>query len=71
MHTAYIDNSKKPVTFIATTNKNKKLGFETYIKIDTLKEGKHLLKITRKYINRKKDTAEAYLIRIPFWKFNK
>ena len=48
----------------------KKLGFKTYINIDTLKDGKHLLKISRKYINKKKDTVRNIPVSIPFWKFN-
>ena len=54
--------------FIATTNKFNKLGFETYINIDTLKEGKHLLRITRKII-RTKDTIKTTAVKIPFWYF--
>lgn len=68
VHTVYIDNEKHDVEFLATTNKNKKLGFETYVDIKNLTEGKHLLKITRKVI-RKKDTANFILVQIPFWNF--
>lgn len=58
--------------YVATTNKNKKLGFETYVNIDSLKEGKNILKINRKYINRKKeDTILRNDVTIPFWKFKK
>lgn len=57
--------------YVASSSKNKKLGFETYVAIDSLKEGKHLLKINRKYINNKKDTVLRNVVQIPFWKFNK
>ncbi|NVJ89087.1 MAG: hypothetical protein HWD82_06565 [Flavobacteriaceae bacterium] len=49
-----------------------KNGFETYISLDSLKEGKHILSINRKYINRKrKDTTLRRVVQIPFWKFKK
>tara|TARA_R110001632_G_scaffold43376_1_gene109956 strand:- start:108521 stop:109864 length:1344 start_codon:yes stop_codon:yes gene_type:complete len=70
VHKVSIDGKKQETTFITSTTKNKKLGFETYINIDTLKDGKHLLKISRKYINKKKDTVRNILVSIPFWKFN-
>lgn len=66
----YIDDKKFDSEFIATTNVYKKLGFETYIDIDSLKEGKHILKINRKWINRKtKDTLTRRMTAIPFWSF--
>ncbi len=68
VHSVYIDDEKHDVEFLATTNKNKKLGFETYVNIKNLTEGKHLLKITRKAI-RKKDTVNFILVQIPFWNF--
>ncbi|WP_439131350.1 hypothetical protein [Polaribacter sp.] len=64
-----INKTYYKTNYVASTNKNKKLGFETYIKIDSLKEGKHLLKINRKYINNKKDTILLNVVQIPFWKF--
>jgi hypothetical protein len=68
IYSIYIDNKKYDSEFIATTNKFKKLGFETFIDIDTLSNGKHLLEITRKTI-RKKDTTNRILAKIPFWKY--
>lgn len=66
----YIDKKHYKAEFTGTQNHQKKLGFETFIKIDTLKEGKHILKITRKAIRQKqKDTINSRLIEIPFWKF--
>jgi hypothetical protein len=70
VYSVYIDNKKYPSEFIATTNQNKKLGFETYLNIKNLTEGKHLLKITR-LKKRKKDTANFTIVRIPFWSFKK
>lgn len=70
MHSIYIDSIKYPAKFIATTNVNKKLGFETYVNIKNLTEGKHLLKIAR-LKKRKKDTANFIVVKIPFWNFKK
>ena len=71
IHKITIDNKKFESKFIAGTTKNKRLGFETYLNIDSLTEGKHLLKISRRYLNKKKDTISRILVRIPFWKYNK
>jgi len=68
MHSVYIDTIRQNVEFLATTNKNKKLGFETYVDIKNLTPRKHLLKIARKRI-RKKDTSNFVIIEIPFWNF--
>lgn len=68
VHDVYINDKKYSSDFIATTNQNKKLGFETYLNIKKLKEGKHLLKITRKQ-KRKKDTVKYALVKIPFWHY--
>jgi hypothetical protein len=70
IYSVYIDNKKYKSEFIATTNKFKKLGFETFLDIDTLSNGKHLLEITRKRI-RNKDTTNLILAKIPFWHFKK
>jgi hypothetical protein len=70
MYTVYIDDKKQDSEFISASNKFKKLGFETYINIDTLKNGKHLVKVARKRI-RRKDTINSIIASIPFWKFNK
>ena len=66
----HIDGIEYDAEFVGTTNKYKKLGFETYIKIDSLKEGKHALSISRKYIrSRQKDTIKRWMVNIPFWTF--
>lgn len=70
IHSIYIDNKKYASDFIATTNNFKKFGFETFLDIDTLPKGKHILKVLRKKIIRK-DTLNTVLVTIPFWKFNK
>jgi hypothetical protein len=68
VHNVYIDDNLYLSDFIGTTNPNKKFGFETYLNIKDLKEGKHLLKITRKQ-KRKKDTVKYALVKIPFWHY--
>lgn len=70
IYNVYIDNKKYQSEFIATTNKFKRLGFETFIDIDSLPNGKHLVEITRKRI-RKKDTTNLILAKIPFWLYKK
>lgn len=66
----HIDGKECDVEFVGTTNKYKKLGFETYLKIDTLNEGKHALSISRKWIRyEEKDTIKRWMVNIPFWTF--
>lgn len=69
VHKVFIDNKQYASDFIAGTNKKDELGFETFLNINDLEEGKHLLKISRLGI-RKKDTIDITLVTIPFWKFN-
>ena len=71
VYLTYIDNVKQNVNYIASTSKNNQLGFEGYLNIDTLTYGKHILKINRKKLNRKKDTVLTNVVTIPFWKFKK
>ena len=68
MFSITIDKEDFDSEFIATTNKFDKLGFETYINIKSLKEGKHMLRISRKII-RKKDTIQSTSVKIPFWHY--
>jgi hypothetical protein len=73
----YIDKKKYDAQFVGTSNKYKKLGFETYLPIDTLTQGKHLLQITRKRFVRERidgvrkvvDTVDNVMVSIPFWNF--
>ena len=62
-----IDNVEYDKEFILSHNKKKQLGFETYIQLDSLTKGKHILKIER-LIKPKSDSLE-HLISIPFWYF--
>lgn len=64
--TVRIDSTDYESTFILSKNAKQQQGFETYVGIRNLSEGKHLLKVLRKRI-RKKDTGNVYHARIPFW----
>lgn len=76
-YSVHIDDILYEVKFVGTSNKHKKLGFETYLDIDTLPKGKHLLSIKRKVIRSGKnddgqkitDTIRRSLVNIPFWNF--
>ena len=58
-----IDTTFYDKEFLITKNKNERLGFETYINIEELKKGKHLLRLIGPKLDIEKDT----LITIPFW----
>jgi hypothetical protein len=64
--TIRIDSLDYKSEFVLGESLKKQRGFETYVGIKNLPEGKHLLKILRKRI-RKKDTINLYFARIPFW----
>lgn len=68
MHQVYIDSIKFKSDFLIAKDKRKQFGFETYINIKNLSEGKHLLKLKR-LKKRKKDTVKYNDITIPFWYF--
>lgn len=63
-----IDSLGFPSNFIMSSNQKDQYGFETYLNIKNLSEGKHLLNIERSQIQ-KEDTVKYYLARIPFWYF--
>ncbi|WP_400077747.1 hypothetical protein [Winogradskyella sp. R77965] len=65
--TIRIDSIDYKSEFIFGESLKGKKGFETYISLKDLSEGKHLLKVLRKRINRDKDTINNYHDRIPFW----
>ncbi|QTE23833.1 hypothetical protein [Polaribacter cellanae] len=68
MHQVYIDTLNVDEDFVVTKNRNKQLGFETFISTKNLSEGKHNLIIKRL----KEDTENAVKtidIVIPFWYF--
>jgi len=69
IYSVYIDSTKYDSEFIIGKSLRNKMGFETYVSLDSLDKGKHLLKINRKLL-RDKDTLNHRVARIPFWYFN-
>ncbi|MEM5566993.1 hypothetical protein WNY78_17870 [Psychroserpens sp. AS72] len=68
IYTVRIDSTKYESDFILTQNFKNELGFETYINLDSLSKGKHVLNIDRLRI-RKGDTINWNVQKIPFWYF--
>lgn len=65
----YIDSTIYNHDFLISKNNKNQLGFETYINIKNLSEGKHLLNLNQlKIINN--DTVSIAKTNIPFWYFN-
>lgn len=56
--------------FIISTNDKEKLGFETYLNIRDLSEGKHILRILSPPLDSTKTTQDT-LVTIPFWHYKK
>lgn len=63
-----IDSIPFESDFILSQNFREEIGFETYINLDSIPSGKHLLKINRMRI-RNNDTTYWIVDRIPFWHF--
>ncbi len=61
-----IDTTYTDCEFIFAKSKNDKIGFESYLSINQLNDGKHVLKVNRKSI-RKQDTIYRNVATIPFW----
>ena len=68
VYSVRIDSTDYEGEFILSESKQKDLGFETFVGIKDLEEGKHLLKVIRKRI-KKGDTVKHSVCRIPFWHF--
>ena len=68
IHEVRIDTSIVEAEFLPSESATKEFGFETYIKIDSLAEGKHVLAVYRDRI-RKGDTTQRRIASIPFWYF--
>ncbi|MGJ8715466.1 MAG: hypothetical protein ACSHXG_10210 [Maribacter stanieri] len=68
-----IDSKKYVSDFIISSNAKERIGFETYLNIKNLSEGKHILTITGPTKENKMDpkskTKEEVLVTIPFWYF--
>jgi hypothetical protein len=68
MHQVYIDSLQFKSDFLIAKDKRKQFGFETYIILKNLTEGKLVLKLKR-LRKRKKDTVKLTEVTIPFWYF--
>ena len=66
MYSVKIDTIKYDSDFIIAKSKQGNLGFETYLSIKDLIEGKHILKVNRLRI-KKGDTTNLNVSKIPFW----
>ena len=63
-----IDSSKYKADFTISTNSKERLGFETFLNIRDLKEGKHILRILAPPAD-STQVANDTLVTIPFWHF--
>lgn len=61
-----IDSIKYDTNFLISRSKRGTLGYETYVSISNLSEGKHLLNLHR-YRVKDGDTSILRISRIPFW----
>jgi hypothetical protein len=68
MYEINIDSLKLDSEFLISKNKKNQTGFQTFIPTKNLSDGKHILKLKRKFI-RKKDTLKRTDVIIPFWYF--
>ncbi|TBN04880.1 hypothetical protein EYD45_06360 [Hyunsoonleella flava] len=62
-----IDSITYKSDFVVSKTKKGTLGFETYVGISSLSEGKHLLDLRRYRVEKDKDTTILRIERIPFW----
>lgn len=70
IYTLKIDGKPYESDFIVATNAKERLGFETYLNIKNLSEGKHFLTINGPSKNELKinsKTEDKTLVTIPFW----
>lgn len=66
MYEVTIDSTKFNSDFLISKNKKNQTGFQTFIPTKGLSDGKHILKLKRKYI-KDKDTLKITDVIIPFW----
>ncbi|MDJ0645423.1 MAG: hypothetical protein QNJ57_05490 [Flavobacteriaceae bacterium] len=64
----FIDSIQYPAEFTLAESATKEFGFESYVNIKGLAEGKHILRLKRDRF-REKDTTEVSFATIPFWYF--
>ncbi len=69
-HFFKVDSLEYDSDFIVTTNAKNHLGFETFLSLEGIKDGRHQLRVMRK--KREKDTVITVIQEsIPFWYFKK
>lgn len=67
MYEVNIDTINFKSDFLIGKNTKNQTGFQTFIPTKYLTDGKHILRLKRKYINKKKDTLKSIDVVIPFW----
>lgn len=65
-HFFKVDTTRVDSDFIISTNAKNRLGFETFINLDSISDGKHQLRVMRKR-NQKDSIIEVIQVSIPFW----
>ena len=66
MYTLSVDSIQYKPSFVLAENKQKQIGFETYLDLKEISRGKHLLKVARKD-HRRDSVYTRTIISIPFW----
>jgi len=66
MYTLSVDSIQFKPKFVVTKNFQNQLGFETFVDIRSIPDGKHILNVSRKDHN-KDSTYIRTIIKIPFW----
>ncbi|MEX0275144.1 MAG: hypothetical protein AB3N16_12275, partial [Flavobacteriaceae bacterium] len=61
----HIDSISFDTEYLMTTNTRDRFGFETFLGIEHLKKGKHVLRLVGP--NRRSNRGKDTLITIPFW----
>ncbi|WP_353778159.1 hypothetical protein [Winogradskyella sp. 3972H.M.0a.05] len=64
-----IDTTDFETEFVLTESLKKQMGFESYVDIEGLSEGKHTVRVYRNRL-KGKDTIKSYIAQIPFWYYN-
>jgi len=70
IHSFRIDSLELDEDFILTTGINNTLGFETYLNISDLEQGKHILRLRRKRKVKDSVVSQTDVI-LPFWYYKK
>ncbi|MGV6831345.1 MAG: hypothetical protein ACWA5P_07280 [bacterium] len=66
IHEITIDSTNYDFDFLPSRSMTEEFGFETFIKLDSLTEGKHVLRVFRNRI-RRGDSIRGRIAAIPFW----